>query len=45
MAKPRKKWEPELRFGGNPAYASMPRPLGTDTRAGLIKVHKPKKRK
>ena len=27
--KPRKKWEPVYRFGGNPASFHVPAPLGT----------------
>ena len=27
--KPRKKWEPDYRFGGNPASHTKPAPLGT----------------
>lgn len=28
MSKPRKSWEPEYRFGGNPADFYTPNPLG-----------------
>lgn len=42
MAKPRRKWEPVYRFGGNPASPYMPAPLGEFRYPSKIK---PKKRK
>lgn len=45
MSNKRKSWEPEYRFGGNRADGYLPNRLGSDTRAGLIKVAKPKKAK
>ena len=42
--KPRKKWQPDYRFGGNPAAALRPAPLGTKSGWGPLKT-KLKRRK
>lgn len=43
MSRPRKKWEPEYRFGGNPTDWMKPKPLGENQNA--YTVPKTKKRK
>lgn len=40
--KPRKKWEPVYRFGGNPASSYLPPPLG---QANGYRAPKAKKKK
>lgn len=46
MSKPRKSWEPEYRFGGNPASFYRPNRLGENQNSRpVIKVRKPKKGK
>jgi hypothetical protein len=42
--KPRKKWEPVYRFGGNPASFSKPAPLGA-TSPYTTKTKSSKRRK
>lgn len=43
MAKPRKKWEPEYRFGGN--LWSVPKPLGDNHNPYKLPKNKKRKRK
>lgn len=43
MGKPRKKWEPEYRYGGPPADYMMPNPLGENQ--AVWRTPKPKKRR
>lgn len=43
MSKPRKKWEPVYRFGGNPASFYRPAPLGEGQ--WKIPIRKPKRKK
>ena len=44
MPKPRKKWEPEYRFGGGPGRFFVPPPLGTVNAYSLPKTKKSKKK-
>lgn len=45
MAKPRKKWEPEYRFGGSPHSWCVPNRLGENQVNTIIKKPKPKRKK
>lgn len=40
----RKKWEPEYRFGGNPASFYRPRPLGENASPYTVKPKKVKRK-
>ena len=42
--KPRKKWQPDYRFGGNPADPIKPAPLGTKVPWRTMKAKKGKRK-
>lgn len=44
MSKPRKKWEPAYRFGGNPTDWMMPAPLGENQKHSTIPKSKKRKK-
>jgi len=43
--KPRKSWQPEYRFGGNPSDWVKPAALGTPPYRAVIKAPKPKRKR
>lgn len=43
--KPRKKWQPEYRFGGNPAIGWVPGILGETQCQWRTRIKKPKQKK
>lgn len=45
MSRPRKKWEPAYRFGGNSSDWAMPNELGRNQRnRAVLKAKKPKRK-